>query len=190
LDLPASTKRIVPWRSFFTKIQIMKKVIPFLCVVFLLMSSGCKDDESPKECDIPTPSNMSVDCVEEATDTSLNGWTQHFYPDGQNPESEGNYTDGLRAGYWKFFYENGQVSRDGNYTEGMTNGFFNVYFESGNIREAGHYDQCEKEGFWNYHYDNDANQVQISGTYQDDEPVGIWREFDEDGNEINTYDCQ
>ncbi len=167
--------------------QTINKSIPFLLFLVLLITSCGKDDDS-SDCNISLPEKTYL-CEVDVMDSSLNGYTENPFPDGNGIESAGNYTNGQATGFWTFYYENGQIKREGNYTEGKQSGFFKVFYPSGNVMEEGNYSECVKNGFWNHYYDNSSNQVQFSGTYQDDEPVGIWNEFDEDGNNIRTYDC-
>lgn len=78
-----------------------------------------------------------------------------FYKAGE-PEMKGNASKvGKRNGKWDYWYENGQLWSTCEYKEGLKHGNSAVYYPNG--------------------------QVRYKGEYENDEPVGKWVFFEEDG---------
>ncbi len=107
-----------------------------------------------------------------------------------------NRTDehGLKQGSWKFFWDNGQLKMEGNFLNGKKHGFFKFYDESGNflyvekyendqlITDAKETKQLEKR--MAYHSNG---QPSIITTYYNGKQDGIRREFDAEGKITKGY---
>lgn len=59
---------------------------------------------------------------------------------------EGMYLNNLRHGWWKSYYENGQLWWDGNYHKDNLNGSTRVYFLNGQLAWEGCFDHGSQEG--------------------------------------------
>jgi antitoxin component YwqK of YwqJK toxin-antitoxin module len=71
----------------------------------------------------------------------LNGYKVNFIANGIDYEREEEEFDinGKRNGFYKSYYENGNLSVQGTYTNGLEEGQFIYYFKNGNIRATTDY---------------------------------------------------
>lgn len=139
-------------------------------------------------CGFEPPANR-MDCQLEIEHEGQDGFVIRSFPNTKDKLSEGHFKNGSVDGYWRFFYENGEVHWEGNYDEGEPNGFFRTFFESGRVREAGQLKNCLRDGYWNFYFDNKKNQVQFNGYFDNGIPSGTWQEFDRAGKVVNRFVC-
>ncbi len=101
---------------------------------------------------------------------------------------------GLKQGLWKTFYDNGKVKEEVTYLNDKKNGYFKKYDETGTLISIEKYinDQAvefaeelkEYEIRRDYH---DNGKVKIEGSYFNNKPDGIRREFDSNGVITSGY---
>jgi antitoxin component YwqK of YwqJK toxin-antitoxin module len=88
------------------------------------------------------------------------------------------------------WYQNGQAKMIGNLEEGLRVGRFVWWHENGVKQSMGSYDaQGNKVGQWTWWHKNGMKS--IVGQYKDDQPDGLWRQWDENGVQTRekTFDA-
>jgi len=99
-----------------------------------------------------------------------------------------NYTDGVREGYCKYFYDYGAwaIMSESNYKNGKLIGAFKSYYKNSQIEKQGQYQYTESDiysrqvGTWKYYYDNGKLQRESIIT----DGVGKMKYYDKNGKEI------
>jgi antitoxin component YwqK of YwqJK toxin-antitoxin module len=108
-----------------------------------------------------------------------------------------NRTDknGLKQGEWKEFYPNGGIKSERTYKDDLVHGYYKEYdnrgklvvtmlYENGAIVKSRVEDEPDIEIVTKH---NDAGKVIYSGPYRNKIPVGIHRDFGQDGKVTNSY---
>jgi len=74
-----------------------------------------------------------------------------YFENGQKG-LRGEYKEGLRDGYWEFWYSNGQKKVEGSYSDGLKNGEWTYWFSDGVVRMKATYvmDQMDGMNYWYY----------------------------------------
>ena len=101
-----------------------------------------------------------------------------------------NYTDGVREGYCKYFYDYGAwaIMSESNYKNGKLIGAFKSYYKNSQIEKQGQYQYTESDiysrqvGTWKYYYDN--GKLQRESIIKDG--VEELKFYNKDGKEIPT----
>lgn len=101
---------------------------------------------------------------------------------------------GMRQGEWREFHDNGSVRVEKSYRNDMLHGFYREFDRRGRVVISLLYDEgriVEGEagsasGIEIVNRYNDDNVLIYSGPYRDDTPVGIHREYDDDGDIVNA----
>lgn len=105
-----------------------------------------------------------------------------FFPDGKPVE-------GVRVvagnGHQKHFYESGKLQSEGDYQEGRKAGFWQAFYESGKLQSEGHYHQGGEIGLWRYFYENGT--LKSEGAYEEKQKVDVWKYYNEKG-ELTSID--
>ena len=99
-----------------------------------------------------------------------------------------NYTDGVREGSCKYFYDYGAwaIMSESNYKNGKLIGAFKSYYKNSQIEKQGQYQYTESDiysrqvGTWKYYYDN--GKLQRESIIKDG--VGKMKYYDKNGKEI------
>ena len=105
--------------------------------------------------------------------------------------------EGKKHGYWKTFYDDWSLRTECYYRHGLRDGFYKEYDEKGNLKKITKFvndveqvltaDQkplvMQRE-----YYPN--GRVKREASFRDGKKEGVWREFDEDGNVINSQTYQ
>lgn len=76
--------------------------------------SSCKKEIDSKDCKVEASNTLFCNTINKAS--TLNGFVVNYYTGSSLVESEGNYTNGVPTGFWKFYYLNGNLKYEGNYT--------------------------------------------------------------------------
>ena len=91
---------------------------------------------------------------------------------------------GKREGFWKEFYETGELRASGMYKNSLPVGEWKFFFPSQTIEIRGKYNQKgEKDGLWEWYYPNGT--LLMEENYNDGELDGLFVEYDEHGNIIS-----
>jgi len=165
----------------------MIQKLNFAFFVILLSAYACKK-KSEGDCNLSIDNDI-VTCEADDTSSSVSGFTTILYNGSSQVKSEGNFTNGVRTGFWKYYYSNGELMKEGSYTDGEADGYWNVYYENGNIQSQGHFDNCKRNGFWQYYFEEEDYAIQYSGNYEKDEKVGTWKSFNLAGAEEEIHEC-
>lgn len=75
-----------------------------------------------------------------------------FYKRNQSIE-EGDYTDGMRTGLWKTWYEPGVIAAEIEYDQDLMNGKYTIYYDNHVIKRTGKCINGERDGIWYEYYD-------------------------------------
>ncbi len=103
-----------------------------------------------------------------------------YFENGQKG-LRGAYKNGLRDGYWEYWYSNGAKKVEGSYKNGKKEGQWNYYFPSGKIRIKANYKNNEMDGINTWYYENGQKKKEAlfrEGVYIEK------TEWDEKGNII------
>ena len=73
---------------------------------------------------------------------SLDNYKIYYYDNG-NKESEGNYTKGIKNGFFKYYRENGKKKSEGYFKNDMKNGIWKEWYENG-MREINYVNNARK----------------------------------------------
>lgn len=97
-------------------------------------------------------------------------------------------------GPWKWFYEDGSLKQEGNFKNGLKNGIFKSFDRKGNLSIIEKFvddikqETAEEVARLELRKDYYPNgQVKVEATYKQGIPEGIRREFDEQGNVVQSY---
>ena len=164
----------------------MIKYFSISLLFFVIVSCNKNNEEFTCDTEGDSP---SISCNGVNADSSVNGFTVNYHPDGVTKKSEGNYTSGIQNGFWKFYTLSGSLSMEGNYTSGKVDGFWKLFFSNGNLNEEGSYTNCVRNGFWKFHYNNSTNSVQKEGHYTNGKKSGNWKYYNSDGSIQKQGDC-
>lgn len=103
-------------------------------------------------------------------------------------------SDGKPHGMWKWFYDNGSLKSEGSFKNGLKNGIFKYFDQAGNLTAIEKYvddirqDSAEEVARLELKRDYyPSGKVKVEATYKKGVPEGIRREFDEDGNVIESF---
>ena len=116
------------------------------------------------------------------------GFWKYYYENGQL-EMVGNYGKyGEKVGEWKFYYENGQLSSNRNYgiDGGDKLGIWKSYYKDGTLKEVVSYQDGNKTGLWNSYWDN--GELRVTGEYKKGEQIGLWKYYDKYETLVETKD--
>jgi antitoxin component YwqK of YwqJK toxin-antitoxin module len=103
---------------------------------------------------------------------------------GQTGDSLVNYTDinGMKQGYWKKVYENGNIAYEGYFKNDEPIGNFKRYFEKGGLSTDLHYDEVTRICRARLFHEN--KKVAAVGNYYEKKKDSIWTYYTRDGNLI------
>ena len=88
---------------------------------------------------------------------------------------------GIKQGYWKEYYSEGELRGEGEYLDGGRIGKWKFYHENGKIEQVGKYRKGGKpHGDWVWYYEN--GEVRREETYSNGKEDGQIIEYDEEGN--------
>jgi antitoxin component YwqK of YwqJK toxin-antitoxin module len=100
-----------------------------------------------------------------------------------------------RSGIWKDLHPNGVVREEGNWTNGLRNGVFKFFNKKGELERIENYENGElvvNDGgqyamidIRKEYYED--GRVKLEGSYRNDKKHGTFREYDRNGNQINAY---
>ena len=101
--------------------------------------------------------------------------------------------EGKKHGYWKTFFEDWSLHTECYYRHGLRDGFYKEYDKQGNLKKITKYvndiEQVQESGLkplvMQYEYFPNG-QVKREASFRDGKKEGVWREFDEKGNVINS----
>jgi antitoxin component YwqK of YwqJK toxin-antitoxin module len=107
-----------------------------------------------------------------------------------------NRTDrnGAKQGLWKYFYETGKLMQEVTYLNDKKNGFLKRFDETGTLVSIEKYindvlqtdvSELKEYDIRRDYYPN--GNIKIQGSYYNNKPDGIRREYDEEGNIIKGY---
>lgn len=163
----------------------MKQLL-FTIALFALFLS-CKKEQKiqcTKEID-----PAAIQCYSKNVNDSINGFIINYHADGKTKESEGNYENGVQKGFWKFYYQNGNILKEGNFANGKITGFWKLYYDNGLTKEEGDYQDCQRDGLWRFYYNDISRQIESEGSYEHGIKEGRWKYYDQNGKLVEEKDC-
>ncbi len=99
-----------------------------------------------------------------------------------------------KQGRWFTFYPAGSIKLEGTYVDDKKNGYFKEYSETGDLLSVSKYvndvrqeqaEEITKLTVLNEYYPD--GKIKISGTYRNDVPEGIRREYNEEGQVVKSF---
>jgi len=137
----------------------MKKL---LIIPVLILFTACSEDTAQTDIEIETTApEVAVDSSEE-TNIQITenqpqnepGLFQEFYPNGALKMEGKNDENGLRNGLWIAYYEDGTKWSESYYVKGKKSGHSLSFYPNGNVRYVGEYLDDEKIGTWKFYDEN------------------------------------
>lgn len=101
---------------------------------------------------------------------------------------------GQKKGFWVEYWDSGKTKEEGNWTNGVRNGLFKFYKKKGDLDRIEVYrggeliedaDEAIVLDIRKEYYEDGT--LKIIGSYKDGSKQGVFREYDKDGNIINSY---
>jgi antitoxin component YwqK of YwqJK toxin-antitoxin module len=88
---------------------------------------------------------------------AITGFGQQYYHKEFNADNTlvaaGWMNNGLKVGYWKFYYVNGNIKEAGHYKLGQKDAYWFFYNENGTLLQEGHYKKGKKTNWWKFYTD-------------------------------------
>ena len=101
--------------------------------------------------------------------------------------------EGKRHGYWKTFFDDWSLHTECYYRHGLRDGFYKEYDEKGNLKKIVKYVndveqvlEPDMKPLVVQHEYYPSGKVKREASFRDGRREGVWREFDEEGNVINS----
>lgn len=82
---------------------------------------------------------------------------------------EGDFSDGLRTGMWKSWFEEGSISSEIEYDQDLMNGKYTIYYPNHVVKRTGHLVNGERTGLWYDYYD--TGELFLTTLYKDGKEV-------------------
>ena len=105
--------------------------------------------------------------------------------------------EGKKHGYWKTFFDDWSVRTECYYRHGMRDGFYKEYDEKGNLKKITKYVndveqvlESDMKPLIVQHEYYPNGKVKREASFRDGKREGVWREFDEQGNVLNSQTYQ
>lgn len=173
-----------------TKIMYQKKLY-LLITLFIIQYSVAQDtittfyDQKWKE----------IKNIENATFyrkffTSGNTYLANDYYKNGNIQMTGTYANKkgtLREGFFKYFFENGNVKSEGNYLKNEQNGKWKNYLENGTLDSEGEYVKGKKNGEWIWY--SESGKICAKENYIKNKRSN-YKFFDEEGKEVDISSAE
>lgn len=98
------------------------------------------------------------------------GVVKVYYPNTDRLALDCVYADGKRNGYYKYYFDNGNIHEDGFYKDNTKHGHWKIYTPDGNLEEEGDYVNGYREGEWmDYRKDKAGELVNYTRGHSDKE---------------------
>ena len=135
----------MPYIYFFES-EIMKPILGFLLIICLV---GCGKD---------TPTGPSEEITKGPEGQTLEVNTEEKWSNGNIKVEFQYYRDEegkvVKHGYYKVYYEDGQLGMEGNYKDGKEDGRWVEYYENGKIRWELNAKDGRPDGKWVEYYED------------------------------------
>ncbi len=113
------------------------------------------------------------------------GYWKEYYQSGQM-QGEGIYTDNIKIKEWKYYYRNKQIEQTGNYDEdGTVIGIWKWYYPSGNILIEEIFSNGVEDGMYVEY--SDDKRIIVKGEYKNGIKEGEWFYQVHDHKETGKY---
>ena len=103
-----------------------------------------------------------------------------FYQNAEK-KSEITYKNGVKKGYAKIFFENGNVAEEGTWHVDKWVGKYRSYYKNGKLNYSWNYNnKGTRSGYQRYYYEN--GNVKIEGEWEEGREKGIIKDYYENGS--------
>ena len=65
--------------------------------------------------------------------------------------AEGWVENGMKSGYWKFYFSNSQLKQEGTFKDGVRQNYWYFYHPNGQQKQEGHFNQGQRIDWWIYY---------------------------------------
>jgi antitoxin component YwqK of YwqJK toxin-antitoxin module len=121
----------------------MKTTYYFLCFIFVLSASFCKNNSTPLE------DKKSTSVIDTVTPVKDGPYTE-YYKNGKL-KAEGEIENGLREGTWISYSSEGNIMSKCDYTKGVKNGNIEVFHPNGKTLYKGKFENNKEAGVWEFY---------------------------------------
>ncbi|AXT18961.1 hypothetical protein D7030_15005 [Flavobacteriaceae bacterium AU392] len=111
------------------------------------------------------------------------GYFKQFFENGQLLV-ETNYLNNQLSGTWKRYYENGNIEWEVVYTKGYKNGTYKCFYKSGQLKLEGNTREGKKEGEEKRYSENGI--LKWKGDYKKGKFNKLWVKYDVNQNEVES----
>jgi antitoxin component YwqK of YwqJK toxin-antitoxin module len=98
------------------------------------------------------------------------GYWEYYYSNG-GLYSKGSYLNDNEDGYWEWYRDNGQLECKGNYVNGERDGYWEEYWSNGELWDRGSYLNGKRDGYWEMYYNN--GELMSKGNYIDGDFIEV-----------------
>ena len=105
---------------------------------------------TPEELKLPLPKSLE-------SSGERNGVVRKFFGD-RSIKEEVYFVDGVKEGYRKIWYENGQLSKSGTMKQDRWHGKYEEWYSNGIPKVSGQYFEGKQDGEWKF-YDKEGNEL-------------------------------
>ena len=117
-------------------------------------------------------------------DEKKHGGFKQYHSNGEI-EQEGEFKDDEKHGLWKGYNDEGNLIQETYYSMGLKNGVSKTYFGNGKPDVECNYKNGMKNGVYKQFSESGSGKLECDGEFKDDNPCGIWKSYNEDGNIID-----
>lgn len=112
-----------------------------------------------------------------------NGYYKEFYEMGEM-KIKANYRNGDLFGLWTSYFETGEKDWEVEYFNGYKKGFYKQYYKNGQLKTEGVHSKNEKNGTEKRF--SESGYLEWKGKYIEDVLYKKWRNFDKEGRVLQT----
>ena len=128
-------------------------------LIFLISCGGTEDENIVLDTEVEQVEKQ-VEELDTTIENTVNlkepGIYQEYHPNGQLKIEGLNNMYGNREGIWISFYEDGTKWSETFYSDGIKSGHSVTFFPNGSVRYVGEYQNDERIGTWKF-YDDQGN---------------------------------
>jgi antitoxin component YwqK of YwqJK toxin-antitoxin module len=151
-------------------------------IVILTSCSSKKNREEKYDSGNP---KLKYEVVEKKDGSFFkDGYYKEWFENGQI-ETTGTYSDNKETGNWQWFYKTGQLLREGTYKNGLKDGIWKEFEENGQIASEFQYAAGDLDGLQKSWYPN--GQKKCEQNFQKGKANGLMIVWNNDGNKKGEY---
>jgi len=113
---------------------------------------------------------------------------KEYYPNGKLKKEYQYNKDGLADGYYKKYYDNGDIFVKSAYKNGKLEGLGRTYYKNGQVEWEVNYINGKEEGNYKEYYK--GGELKAEATFKDGKEVGVSKNYFKDGSLEKEYEVK